>query len=180
MILVTLLALAQAGVTPAAQPAATQVSSAPTEKSWSILNPPDCPVVKEGDKTITVCAPGTQSGPRLPLPDWGPPDRPVASNPNMTAIRALSLEGTPCAATQSGCQSGFGPPIAPSSPAPSRSPRAPSPKNPTRPAASPSTCQTPHPRPPRGRNHPVILTNVRTQSQAVPRPATRGPGSSPG
>jgi len=117
MILVMLLAITQAGATPAAQPAAkpaaTPVSSAPTEKSWSILNPPDCPVVKEGDKTIVVCAPGTESGARLPLPDWGPPDRPVASNPNMTAIRALELDGTPCAATQRGCQSGFGPPIAP-------------------------------------------------------------------
>ena len=113
MILVTLLALTQAGAIPAAQPAATSTSSAPTEKSWSILNPPDCPVVKEGDKTIVVCAPGTESGARLPLPDWGPPDRPVASNPNMTAIRALELDGTPCAATQRGCQSGFGPPIAP-------------------------------------------------------------------
>lgn len=109
MILVMLLALTQAGATPAATP----VSSAPTEKSWSILNPPDCPVVKEGDKTIVVCAPGTESGARLPLADWGPPDRPVASNPNMTAIRALELDGTPCAATQRGCQSGFGPPIAP-------------------------------------------------------------------
>ncbi len=109
MILVTLLALTQASATPATTP----VSSAPTEKSWSILNPPDCPVAKEGDKTIVVCAPGTESGARLPLPDWGPPDRPVASNPNMTAIRALELDGTPCAATQRGCQSGFGPPIAP-------------------------------------------------------------------
>ena len=109
MILVTLLALTQASATPPTTP----VSSAPTEKRWSILNPPDCPVVKEGDKTIVVCAPGTESGARLPLPDWGPPDRPVASNPNMTAIRALELDGTPCAATQRGCQSGFGPPIAP-------------------------------------------------------------------
>lgn len=128
MILVTLLAFAQAGATPAAQPpaqrapatpaptapAATPVSSAPTEKSWSILTPPDCPTVKDGDKTIIVCAPGTQTSARLPLPDdRGPPDHPVPSNPNLTGIGALSVEGTPCAATQRGCQVGFGPPLAP-------------------------------------------------------------------
>jgi hypothetical protein len=113
MIIVTLLALAQAASAPAPAPGQRTATSAPTAGSWSILNPPDCPVVNEGDKTIVVCAPGTESGARLPLPDWGPPDRPVASNPNMTAIRALELDGTPCAATQRGCQSGFGPPIAP-------------------------------------------------------------------
>jgi hypothetical protein len=37
----------------------------------------------------------------------------VASNPELSAVRALDLEATPCAATQWGCQVGFGPPIMP-------------------------------------------------------------------
>ena len=128
MILAILLALGQTQQAPAqpaptlpasdapapAAPAATPVTSAPTEKSWSILTPPDCPTVKDGDQTIIVCAPGTQTAARLPLPDErGPPDHPMPSNPNLTGLGALSVEGTPCAAMQGGCQVGFGPPLAP-------------------------------------------------------------------
>lgn len=51
---------------------------------------------------------------RLPLPDErGPPDGPVASNPNLTGSGALAAEATPCAARQGGCTVGFGPPIVP-------------------------------------------------------------------
>ena len=38
-----------------------------------------------------------------------PPGR--GANPDLYAKRALELQGTPCAATQGGCQVGFGPPI---------------------------------------------------------------------
>jgi len=109
MILALLLVLGQTQPTPT--PA---TSSAPTQQSWSILTPPDCPEAKPGDKTIIVCAPNPQTAARLPLPEErGPPDHPIPSNPNLTGIGALSVEGTPCAAMQRGCQVGFGPPIAP-------------------------------------------------------------------
>lgn len=113
MILLMLLALTQAAAASVAAPAPT----ARAPQKWSILAPPDCPVegtVKEGDHTIVVCAPGVASSARLPLPDdRGPPDHPVASNPDRSGIGALHVEGTPCAALQGGCGSSFGPPIAP-------------------------------------------------------------------
>ncbi|MCK8456880.1 hypothetical protein [Sphingomonas faeni] len=80
---------------------------------FSILVDPCAAASKDGNDVI-VCGGPAANSPRLPLPDErGPPDRAVASNPELSAARALQLEGTPCAASQWGCQVGFGPPIAP-------------------------------------------------------------------
>lgn len=80
---------------------------------FSILVDPCAAASKDGNDII-VCGGPAANSPRLPLPDErGPPDRAVASNPELSAVRALQLEGTPCAASQRGCQVGFGPPIAP-------------------------------------------------------------------
>ena len=80
---------------------------------FSILVDPCAATSKDGNE-IVVCGGPAAASPRLPLPDErGPPDHAVASNPNLSAVRALQLEATPCAASQRGCQVGFGPPIAP-------------------------------------------------------------------
>lgn len=63
---------------------------------------------------MVVCGKSATTTPRLPMrDDRGPSDHAVASNPELSAVRALQLENTPCAATQWGCRVGFGPPIAP-------------------------------------------------------------------
>lgn len=93
-------------VTPAA-------ASAPTSERFSILVDPCAAASKDGSEVV-VCGGPAANSPRLPLPDErGPPDHAIASNPNLTAVRALELSDTPCAARQGGCQVGFGPPIAP-------------------------------------------------------------------
>ena len=80
---------------------------------FSILVDPCAAASKDGNEII-VCGGPAANSPRLPLPDErGPPDHAVASNPNLSAVRALDLSETPCAARQGGCQVGFGPPIAP-------------------------------------------------------------------
>jgi hypothetical protein len=85
----------------------------PVPQRFSILADP-CARTSDDGRDIVVCGTTAASTPRLPLPDErGPPDRPVASNPELSAVRALDLEATPCAATQWGCQVGFGPPIMP-------------------------------------------------------------------
>ncbi len=85
----------------------------PLPERFSILVDPCAAASKDGSEII-VCGGPAVNSPRLPLPDErGPPDRAVASNPELSAVRALQLEGTPCAASQRGCQVGFGPPIAP-------------------------------------------------------------------
>ncbi|KQM65556.1 hypothetical protein ASE75_04665 [Sphingomonas sp. Leaf17] len=91
----------------------TAPATTPAPQSWSILTPTDCPV--STDRDIVVCAPtpGSPAAERLPLPDERVSDGPAPTNPNLSARRALDLEGTPCAAMQKGCQVGFGPPIAP-------------------------------------------------------------------
>ena len=84
-----------------------------TPERFSILVDPCAAASKDGNEIIVRGGPAANS-PRLPLPDErGPPDHAVASNPNLSAVRALQLEATPCAASQRGCQVGFGPPIAP-------------------------------------------------------------------
>lgn len=63
------------------------------------------PGTADGD--IVVCGTSLDQ-PRLPDPEnRGPPDGPVASNPNRTGIGALRAEATPCAATQRGCPGGL-------------------------------------------------------------------------
>jgi hypothetical protein len=91
---------------------ATPSPSAAPER-FSILVDPCAATSKDGNE-IVVCGGPEANSPRLPLPDErGPPDHAVASNPNLSAVRALDLSDTPCAARQGGCQVGFGPPIAP-------------------------------------------------------------------
>lgn len=106
MILIVLLLQA---ATPAAAPA-TSASAAPPAR-FSILTPQCTQRNDHGD--IVVCA-GAPGNDRLPLPDdRGPPDHAVPSNPELTGIGALAAADTPCATVQSGCQVGFGPPLAP-------------------------------------------------------------------
>lgn len=94
------------------QVAATPLTS-PVPERFSILVDPCATQTRDGNE-IVVCGGPAANSPRLPLPDErGPPDHAVASNPNLTAVRALELSETPCAARQGGCQVGFGPPIAP-------------------------------------------------------------------
>lgn len=95
----------------ATSPVATTQTAAP--ERFSILVDP-CAAASRDGTDVVVCGGPAANSPRLPLPDErGPPDHAVASNPDLSAARALQLEGTPCAASQWGCQVGFGPPIAP-------------------------------------------------------------------
>ncbi|WP_380781452.1 hypothetical protein [Sphingomonas sp. R86520] len=85
----------------------------PVPQRFSILVDPCAAASKDGNEIVVCGAPATSS-PRLPMrDDRGPPDHAVASNPELSAERALNLANTPCAASQRGCQVGFGPPIVP-------------------------------------------------------------------
>ena len=107
MLAIILSALLQASATTAA-PAAP-----PVPERYSILVAPCATQTKDGNEVV-VCGKSATTTPRLPMrDDRGPSDHAVASNPNLTAVRALELSDTPCAARQGGCQVGFGPPIAP-------------------------------------------------------------------
>ncbi|MES3154108.1 hypothetical protein [Sphingomonas faeni] len=80
---------------------------------FSILVDPCAAASRDGNEII-VCGATAKDSPRLPMrDDRGPPDRAVAANPELSAVRALQLANTPCTASQWGCQVGFGPPIAP-------------------------------------------------------------------
>lgn len=97
------------------QVAATTAAPAapPVPERFSILVDPCATQTQDGNEII-VCGKSATTIPRLPMrDDRGPPDHAVASNPNLSAVRALELSDTPCAARQGGCQVGFGPPIAP-------------------------------------------------------------------
>ncbi|MFV0624983.1 hypothetical protein ACBY01_13375 [Sphingomonas sp. ac-8] len=84
--------------------AAAPPAEAPTR--WSILTEP-CASARTRDEDIVVCA-RVAPTPRLPLPDErGPPDRPVASNPELTGIGALQASAPPCATLSGGCPSGI-------------------------------------------------------------------------
>lgn len=63
---------------------------------------------KDGD--VVVCATDLPDQ-TIPLPDEYVSPNPRPSNPQLTGTGALAAEVTPCAATQSGCQVGFGQPI---------------------------------------------------------------------
>ena len=107
MFAIILSALLQASATTAA-PAAP-----PVPERFSILVDPCATQTKDGNEVV-VCGKSATTTPRLPMrDDRGPSDHAVASNPNLSAVRALELSDTPCAARQGGCQVGFGPPIAP-------------------------------------------------------------------
>lgn len=108
-----LLALLQAAAASIAPPGHTPPVAPPVPQRFSILADP-CARTSEDGRDVVVCGTTAKSSPRLPLPDErGPPHHGVAANPELSAVRALQLESTPCAATQWGCQVGVGPPIMP-------------------------------------------------------------------
>jgi hypothetical protein len=100
--------------TPVPTPPPDPGHGVPPAKISILVDPtPACPPPVAGSKDVVVCARPNQEQ-RLPLPDErGPPDHPVASNPELTGSGALAAESTPCAAHQGGCTVGFGPPIVP-------------------------------------------------------------------
>ncbi len=103
---------------PPPTPISTSPSNAPSTSSstpqrFSILVDP-CAAASKAGNDVVVCGAPAVSTPRLPMrDDRGPSDHAIASNPDLSAARALSLSATPCAATQWGCPSSFGPPIVP-------------------------------------------------------------------
>lgn len=79
----------------AATPAAPLPAAGTPPQRIYLLNCPEA----TGDE-IVVC------GETAPVkPDRGPPDRPVPSNPALSARVALGQQATPCSATQWGCAS---------------------------------------------------------------------------
>ncbi len=109
MIALVLSALLQVTAPSAAAPS----SAPPVPQRFSILVDPCATQSRDGNE-IVVCGTPENGNPRLPMrDDREPPDHPVASNPELSAARALNLAGTPCAALQRGCQVGIGPPIMP-------------------------------------------------------------------
>ena len=87
--------------------AQTAVQTAPDgTQRWSILADP-CAAARTQDE-IVVCARGTETTPRLPLPaERGPPDRPMPSNPDVSGAGALAAAQTPCATDSNGCTVGL-------------------------------------------------------------------------
>jgi hypothetical protein len=82
----------------------------PVPPRFSILVDPCARASDTAGRDVVVCGKGPT--PRLPLPDErGPPDHPVASNPELSGAGALAAQGTPCAARQGGCTVGFGGPV---------------------------------------------------------------------
>lgn len=98
------------------QTAPPAAAAAPPER-FSILVPTasqPCPPraerrgEEEGD--VVVCATDMPAQ-TLPYPDEYVGSRPRPSNPELTGAGALAASATPCAATQWGCQVGFGQPL---------------------------------------------------------------------
>jgi hypothetical protein len=111
--MILLLLLAQVASPAPATPPDPGHGTPPARISILVDPTPACPPPVQGSKDVVVCARPNQEQ-RLPLPgERGPPDGPVASNPELTGSGALAAEGTPCAAHQGGCTVGFGPPIVP-------------------------------------------------------------------
>lgn len=99
--------------------AAQAAAVAPPPERFSILvpvAPQPCPPrsVKDEERggDVVVCATDLPDQ-AVPLPNEYVYDGPRPSNPGVTGAGALAAGGTPCAASQGGCQVGFGPPIAP-------------------------------------------------------------------
>ncbi len=83
---------------------ATPETRADGSQRWSILAS-DCPPPPEGQ--IVVCGSADDPVPRLPFPgERGPPDRPVAGNPDLSGSGALALTSAPCATRSRGCTAG--------------------------------------------------------------------------
>ncbi len=99
MTILALLLAAQAVAVPAMPLPAAPTPSGPPQRIFLS----NCPTGSDGE--IVVCA--ASDKPRLPLPDErGPPDRPMPSNPELSATAALAEAGPNCAAVQGGCQVG--------------------------------------------------------------------------
>jgi hypothetical protein len=92
-------------------------ASEPSPQRFSILLP--CQPGEKGARTdangeVVVCGDGgTEAEQKVPVPETYVYKTPRPSNPALTGVGALNAEGTPCAASQWGCQVGFGPPIVP-------------------------------------------------------------------
>lgn len=90
--------------------AAAPVTAAAAPERFSILYDP-CKPGRSAD--VVVCAKDGAASDRLPLPDDAPPT-PGYVKPDSRDYRDNAMnQGTPCVATQAGCQVGFGPPIGP-------------------------------------------------------------------
>lgn len=89
---------------------ATSASAAPPPR-FSILAQP-CAAARRDGKDVVVCATDPASTDRLPLPDDAPPARGYVK-PDSRDYRDNKGAGGSCAASMSGCQVGFGPPIVP-------------------------------------------------------------------
>ncbi len=95
--------------------AASPAPPATEPKRWSILNDA-CAAASDQGKDIIVCGHVDAITPRLPLPQFrGPPDHPVASNPDLSAV--VALNGPPgsgeCGAYGEECPVGGGGYLAP-------------------------------------------------------------------
>jgi hypothetical protein len=95
------------------------LQAAPAPERFSILDPvgaQPCPPgdgrARTEDGDVVVCATDLPNQ-SVPLPDEYVYSTPRPSNPELTAATALRAQGTPCAASQHGCQVGFGPPLMP-------------------------------------------------------------------
>ncbi|WP_230481127.1 hypothetical protein [Sphingomonas sp. Leaf21] len=87
--------------TPASPPPA-----APGTERFSILAKDPCPASAGTVEDVVVCG-RRQADDRIPVVPDEVPAGPVPSNPEMTGAGALRASGTPCAASQWGCQTGF-------------------------------------------------------------------------
>jgi hypothetical protein len=90
-----------------AQAAPTAAPPAPPSQRWSIMTDP-CARASDGSgQDVVVCGHPDQVQPRIPLPAYrGPPDHPVASNPDMVASVALNGPGigNECGAYGENCE----------------------------------------------------------------------------
>lgn len=106
-----LLALLQvAAQVPAAPATVTRATSAVTERFSILAEPCGRASGQTVGNDVVVCGSAADTQ-RLPLPDERVPDKPMPSNPYLRPEAALAAEGTPCAASQRGCQVGIGGPV---------------------------------------------------------------------
>ena len=103
-----LLALLQ--VAAASAPVTRATSASPSERFSILAEPCGRASGETVGNDVVVCGSAADSR-RLPLPDERVPDKGVPSNPYLRPDVALAAEGTPCAASQRGCQVGIGGPV---------------------------------------------------------------------
>ena len=96
---------------PAAAAPVTRATAAPPERFSILLS--DCARAATDNRDVVVCGGDTTTTQRLPMPEDAPPT-PGYVKPDSGDYRDNAGHyGTPCAASQGGCQVGFGPPIMP-------------------------------------------------------------------